>query len=267
MAMHICQAFQVNVWYESIASLCLYRFLTWIQILTGATGSLGAHLLAQLVGNSDIKTVYCLVRGSKPAERIKESLKERKIEHADFGKVVAIAADLSQPGLGLNSSILAELREEVSLIMHIAWPVNFNLRLKSFEPHIAGLHNLIQFSLSVKRSTPAQLFFCSSISAAFNTPTPAIIPEAVIEDFSRAANTGYAQSKFVGEHIVQNSRRFGALSYVVRVGQIVGDTRNGVWNDKEFVPLILRSALTLKALPGLQEVCSLHSLLKVTRAS
>ena len=139
-------------------------------------------------------------------------------------------------------------------MVHIAWPVNFNIPLQSFERHIAGLHNLLQFSLSVNRPEPAQVFFCSSISTALNTPTPASIPNAPIESSDCVSQTGYARSKFVGEHVVCNAARAGARSYVFRIGQVVGDTHKGVWNDKEFLPMLIRSALTMKALPILQDV-------------
>jgi len=196
-------------------------------------------------------------------QRILDSLKERGLEipEAHKSKIIAFAVDLSQPGFGLDASILTKMKNEVSLIVHIAWPVHFNIHLQSFEPHIAGLYNMLQFSLSVHRPQPAQLFFCSSISTAFNTPPPASIPEAPIEDFTRASSMGYAQSKLVGEHIVRNAAQAGARSYILRIGQIVGDARNGVWNDKEFIPSMIRSALTLKALPTLQEVCFFNEFL------
>lgn len=212
-----------------------------------------------MAARDEIDKVYCPVRGANPMQRILDSLKERGLElpEASKAKIIALAADLSQPDFGLDASILAQMKKEVSLIVHIAWPVNFNLPLASFEPHIAGLYNLLRFSLRVHKPQPAQLFFCSSISTALNTPHPSSIPDAPIEDLSRAASMGYAQSKLVGEHIVLNAARAGARSYVLRIGQIVGDARSGVWNDKEFIPSMIRSALTLKALPTLQEVSPL----------
>lgn len=168
-------------------------------------------------------------------------------------KIVAYAADLSLPDFGLDPTVFEEMSHKVSLVIHIAWPVNFNIHLRSFEPHIAGLHNLQQFALSV-RNQPARLFFCSSVSVAFNTPQPARIPETQIEDMIHVGRTGYAQSKLVGEHIVLNAARLGAPSHVFRIGQVVGDTQRGIWNDKEFVPLMIRSALTLGVLPELDEV-------------
>ncbi|KAH8650872.1 hypothetical protein BGZ60DRAFT_462084 [Tricladium varicosporioides] len=226
-------------------------------ILTGATGSIGAHTLAQVLANPEISKVYCLVRGENPMQRILDSLKERRLElpASSLAKIVAFVGDLSKPNFDLSPTIYAQMKKEVSLIVHIAWPVNFNIHLSSFEPHIAGLYNLLQFSLSVKRPQPAQLFFCSSISTAFNAPTPVTIPNAPIEDLTYASTMGYGQSKLVGEHIVRNAARAGAHAYVLRIGQVAGDSINGVWNDKEFIPSMIRSALTLKALPDLRERC------------
>lgn len=149
------------------------------------------------------------------------------------------------------------MRIEVGLIIHIAWPVNFNIHLRSFEPHVRGLYNLLKFSLAVHRPQPARLMFCSSVSVAQDTPasSASLVPEAPILDFRHASRTGYARSKLVGEHVVWNAvQKAEAQSSVLRIGQVVGDTKEGIWNDKDFVPMIIRSALTMGTLPLLREV-------------
>ncbi|KAK1142845.1 putative NRPS-like protein biosynthetic cluster [Aspergillus melleus] len=229
-------------------------------ILTGATGSIGAHLLHQLLSLNNIGTIYCFCRGRNPILRVLRSLESRGLalpRHTPPTRIIALTTDLDQPDFGLDATTLRELRQSVSLIIHSAWPVNFNIPLHSFEPHVEGLHHLLQFSLSVHRPDPAQVFFCSSISAAWNAPsTLQAIAEAPIEQLGFAAGMGYAQSKLVGEHIVRNAARRGARSYVLRIGQIVGDTVRGVWNESESIPLMIRSARTMKILPDLKETCS-----------
>ncbi|KAI9716320.1 MAG: putative NRPS-like protein biosynthetic cluster [Candelaria pacifica] len=227
-------------------------------VLTGATGSLGAHILAQMVNSHSTKKVYCLVRGDNPLDRVLQSLKERGtlLEPSSEHKIEALSTDFSQPDLGLTEKMMEELKAEVSLIIHLAWPVNFSIHLQSFEPHLAGLRTLLKLSLNVYRSEPARLFFASSISTAENTPSPALIANEPIDDFSHVLDMGYAQSKLVGEHMVLNAARNGARSYVLRIGQIVGDLQSGFWNDNEYVPSMIRSALIMKALPSLDETCS-----------
>lgn len=191
-------------------------------------------------------------------DRVLHSLKERHIalESSNERKIVALSADLSQADLGVGKEMMEQFITEVSLIMHLAWPVNFSIHLQSFEPHLTGLRTLLTLSLDVYRSEPARLYFASSISTAENTPPPALIPNAPIDDFSHALDMGYAESKLVGEHMVLNAARGGARSYVLRIGQIVGDKQSGFWNDSEFVPLMIRSALPMKVLPALEEDCS-----------
>ena len=211
-----------------------------------------------MVNSHTTRKVYCLVRGENPRDRVFQSLKERGItlESSSEYKIVALSTDLSQPDLGLTKEMMEQLKTEVALIIHLAWPVNFSIHLKSFEPHLAGLRTLLTLSLDVYRSEPARLFFASSISTAENTPPPALIADAPVDDFSHALNMGYAQSKLVGEHMVLNAARSGARSYVLRIGQIVGDLQSGFWNDNEYVPSMIRSALSMKALPALNENCS-----------
>lgn len=173
----------------------------------------------------------------------------------DRGMLTCLTSDLSRADLGLSPQMYKELQSQTTTIIHSAWAVNFNLGIRSFEDqHIKGVHNLVQFSLSVTTTKPARFFFCSSVAAALATPRPAMIPEAPIHDLNRALPQGYARSKLVSEHIVRNAAiDAGALTRNLRIGQIVGDGRMGLWNDTEAVPLIIRSALTLKVLPALNE--------------
>lgn len=135
----------------------------------------------------------------------------------------------------------------------MAWPVNFMLPLSAFEKHVAGTHNLIELALSVRRPKPALFIFCSSISVA---GACVVVPDDYIQDLGAAQRMGYARSKLVAELVVQNAvEQAGARVTVARIGQIVGDTVNGVWNDTEAIPLMIRSALSTNALPALAEKC------------
>lgn len=186
------------------------------------------------------------------------SLASRHINLTDIeaSKLHAVPSDLSQPNLGLGTHDLNHLLSSLSHVIHSAWAVNFNLGVRSFEAqHICGVHNLVNFCLRVSLPMPAKFFFCSSVSTASGTPKPAKIAEAAIEDLSHAQNTGYGRSKLVSEHIVRNAMRTGNMhARVLRIGQLSGDRVNADWNDTEAVALMIRSALTVGALPGLDEV-------------
>ncbi|KAL8904938.1 MAG: hypothetical protein Q9207_002932, partial [Kuettlingeria erythrocarpa] len=234
--------------------------LTTRQVLTGTTGSIGAHTLAQMLPDPNITKIYCPVRGSNPLQRVFTSLSSRHLDVPERyqDKIFAFESDLSHPAFGLDPSAFALLKRECSLIIHTAWAVNFNLPLQSFEPHIGALHNLLSLSMSVKRPQPARLFFASSISVALNSAPSSLVPDDALQtDFGNVSPTGYARSKYVGEHIVGRAViEAGAKACVLRIGQVVGDTQEGIWNDQEFLPMMIRSSFVLRVLPMQSERCS-----------
>lgn len=169
-----------------------------------------------------------------------------------------LTSSLHEPHLGLSKDTYATLQARTTHIIHAAWPVNFQLGLPSFSSSLQGLHNLLALSLTAigSDSRPARLLFCSSISVALDTPSPSLatvtVPEGPVSSSSHIQPTGYAASKLVGEKIVERANRTaGANASVVRIGQIVGDTETGVWNETEMVPLMIRSSLSMGVLPRL----------------
>ncbi|THX41432.1 acetyl-CoA synthetase-like protein [Aureobasidium pullulans] len=233
-------------------------------VVTGATGSLGAHVVAQLVRQESVTKIYCLVRASSQAigqKRVRQSLMERHVYHmlsaSALRKLVVLPATFAEPHLGLSDRVYEQLSSEVTGVLHCAWSVNFNMGLESFEKDcIAGTRHLIDLCLSSTRETPARLAFCSSVSAVARTPGN-IAPEDLPDSLSHAQGMGYAQSKLVTEHICRRAAsQTGMSARVVRVGQIVADTRQGIWNATEAIPMIFQTAVTVGALPALDETPS-----------
>jgi thioester reductase-like protein len=231
-----------------------------VVVVTGATGNLGAFIVAKLLKKPTISEVWTLVRAPGQAAagaRLYKALGDRNISLTDdeAAKLHAVPSDLSQPNLGLENHIIQHLLSSVTAIIHSAWAVNFNLGVRSFEQqHIRGTYNLINFCLRSNLPAPARFFFCSSVSTASGTPKPAVIPEQMIENLGHAQGMGYGRSKLVTEHITRNAmRQTGIHARVLRIGQLAGDTVSAQWNDTEAVALMFRSALTTNALPELDE--------------
>ena len=147
------------------------------------------------------------------------------------------------------------MKDQVSVIIHSAWDVNFKLSLRSFEQqHIKGLYHLINFSLSVRRSSPARFFFCSSVSTI---PQP--LKSELITDLASGSGTGYANYKLVCEHmLLKASTSAGASTCILRIGRIIGDKSSGMWNNTEAIPLMIRTALANGTLPSLDKVSKSH---------
>lgn len=235
-------------------------------ILTGVTGGLGAHLLSQLVRDPTVSTVWALVRASSEhaaLERTLQSLSSRGIclSVEEIRKIVAVPSDLSKPDFGLEASKIVQLRSSLTLVIHSAWAVNFNISVESFEDqHIKAVPNFINLCQSTTHGSPARFYFCSSVSSTGGTPRPGTVPETPVRDIAHVQGTGYAQSKYVAEQIVRNAMKdAGAQARVLRIGQLVGDSKVGEWNTTEGIPLMIQTAVTLGALPQLDEVSQSHS--------
>jgi thioester reductase-like protein len=237
-------------------------------LLTGPTGSLGAHILWHLVSSKRISRIHLLVRGASESlrrERVLNALSSRCLPvPRDFDtKVQIYNCKLSDPHLGLSHAEYTALSESVDVIVHLAWSVNFLQPLRSFAlTHLAGLKNLIDFALSSPprpakkgHNRPPRMIFCSSVAAVSNYS--GVVPErALVDDgdTSVAGPTGYARSKWVAErmcwHAHATTRLRGRIS-IARVGQLSGAQDTGVWSASEAYPLMLASAKATGVLPDL----------------
>lgn len=229
-------------------------------VVTGATGSLGAHVVAKLATDPSTEHIYCLVRASDSAQalqRVKESMLQRRVYHTlplnSRRKILAMPSDLSDAHLGLSDDTYVAITENLRAVIHCAWSVNFNMQLSSFEKgNISGVKHLINLCQSAQPS--ATMNFCSSVSTC-SRATTVPIPESA-PPLEWAQGMGYAQSKSVSEHLCAKAAEQGVTARVLRVGQIVADTKNGVWNAQEAVPMMMQTAVTIGALPKLKETPS-----------
>ncbi|KAK0261740.1 hypothetical protein B0A54_10062 [Friedmanniomyces endolithicus] len=235
-------------------------------VLTGATGALGAHILDQYRGKAGVRKIYCLVRGADEhaaSERLDKALVQRKLrplKDSDVSdeKVVVLQAALGDSRLGLSDDMYERIASEATIIMHVAWSVNFRMKLRSFvKDNIAGVAHLINLALASPRAEPPRFAFCSSVASALAYHgEDSLVPERIIDDTSAATALGYSQSKWVAEQICwrasEGSRMRGRVS-VFRVGQLAGDTLHGCWNVKEAWPMMLSAVKLTGSLPDLED--------------
>ncbi|KAF2156883.1 acetyl-CoA synthetase-like protein [Myriangium duriaei CBS 260.36] len=230
-------------------------------VLTGVTGALGAHLLDLYSQNDRVRRIYCLVRGSDDhacSQRVIKALEQRSLGPLDKSKVVILRSSLGDRHLGLSSADYNRLAIEASAILHVAWAVNFRMRLRSFEKdNIAGVTNLIELALQSSRPLPPRFGFCSSVASVMcsNGSSQDPIPEEISQDTGSATGLGYSRSKWVAEQICDIANRETRLAgriTVFRVGQLAGDSHRGVWNSKEAWPMMLSAVKVTGQLPDLE---------------
>jgi len=230
-----------------------------VVVLTGATGALGACILG-LLQETGVH-IYCLVRGSDEQaakERVRQALEQRGLANLDCARVQVVPALLSEERLGLSNEVYDYLAKEVTSIIHVAWTVNFRLKLRSFvKDNIAGVRNLLDLALKNRRAQPPRFTYCSSTAAILNGPlddAAGQLPEKILSSPSVASSLGYSRSKWVAEQIClqahEKTRLRGRIA-VVRVGQLAGESKHGIWNTKEAWPMLLSTARLIHCLPDL----------------
>lgn len=135
--------------------------------------------------------------------------------------------------------------------------MNFSLPLKSFvDEHLSGLHHL--FNLTISCSHAVEFTFCSSTASVLEQNQPSnTIDEEISTNPLDAGAIGYSRSKWVAESICASAaRQLAGPVNVLRLGQLTGNTENGVWNISEAWPLMLSTINVLHCLPELEEPLS-----------
>jgi hypothetical protein len=104
--------------------------LSWAErdvvVVTGTTGGLGSNILYHLVLDPKVKRVYALNRkteGKSLKERQEDALKwteelDEKTNVLLFGKLKLLECQFDQPGFGLASEVLEDIRREATHIIH-----------------------------------------------------------------------------------------------------------------------------------------------------
>ncbi|XP_049800276.1 fatty acyl-CoA reductase 1-like [Schistocerca nitens] len=110
-------------------------------LLTGATGFIGTLVLEKLLRSCPgVSAVYVLVRDKRGVplrERLRSHLEKQIFSRARqecpdcLQKVVPIAGDCTQPGLGISTVDAAELTSKVSVVLHLAATVRFDADLRT----------------------------------------------------------------------------------------------------------------------------------------
>ncbi|KAI0150728.1 nonribosomal peptide synthetase [Xylariaceae sp. FL1272] len=219
-------------------------------ILTGSTGMLGSYMLDQMMKNPAIKKIICLNRagdgGQRQQSRVMES---RGLTTTYASKTAFFHADMSRSDFGLSHTVYHELQNTADRIIHNAWPVNFNIPVESFDPHLRSVRNVADFAAQAKKRVA--VVFISSIGTGDRWDAGAgSVPEKRLEDLNLSSG-GYGRSKQIGSLILEDVAKEGDFpAAIIRVGQIAGpEGEKGFWNKQEWLPSIIASSLFLGALP------------------
>ncbi|KAI0358347.1 ketoacyl-synt-domain-containing protein, partial [Trametes cingulata] len=225
-----------------------------LVLVTGTTGSVGAHFLARLLNKQERSKVVALIRRGagdiSPVERQKATFLSRGLDVSLLAsnRLRVVSADLEQANLGLPSDLYEEIRMHLTHVVHLGWPVNFNMPLDSFKGAMLGLHGLIGLANSARKRGLVTILYASS-SAVFKNYAAATLPAEAPVPAWMAAGQGYSESKWAAERVLEiASERAIVKAVIVRIGQLTGGI-NGSWNTKEWLPALVSASAVLGCLP------------------
>nr|ATY72525.1 non-ribosomal peptide synthetase [Streptomyces thioluteus] len=221
-------------------------------LLTGATGFVGSHLLAELLAVTDAEIV-CLVRAAdadEATERLRKSFAEQQLAWpADGERITAVPSDLSRPLLGLTADRFAELAAGCDAIWHNAATVSIMRDYSSLRgANTEATRQLLR--MAAERSVPVHLV--STLSVAPPRSHSPEVPEAFLPAHPGLVY-GYQQSKWASERLLEQAAERGLPVTLHRLGRVTGPAGTGFVNQRDFLWSVLRSGIPAGILPELFE--------------
>lgn len=204
-------------------------------LLTGATGFVGGFLLWEILNSfRDRCKIIILVRCPEnvdPLDRVRSNLEFLGLWNENFvDQLVVLRADLEKTNFSLSEEKFDELSRSVDLIFHCASVVNFVFPFeKLVGPNVFSTIELIR--LAWKTGGKASFFLISSTSSA--RPIDSL-------------RSGYSQTKWLSEKLVEKSVELGFRGKIIRLGEIFPSEKNGAANRNDFQILFFATILKLK---------------------
>ncbi|KAJ2859385.1 large subunit of alpha-aminoadipate reductase, partial [Coemansia erecta] len=236
-------------------------------LLTGATGFLGAFVLAELLRRHPAATVLCLTR-AKTSEaamaRVRAAAEANLVwDEAWAPRVRAVVGDLAQPRLGMSGSDWARCAETADAIVHngalVHWVYPYE---KLRAPNVLSTIEVLRLA-AAHHAKP--LTFVSSTSALdtdhyveLGASLGAGIRESDdLEGSRHGLQTGYGQSKWVSEKLLAEARAHGLPVTIVRPGYVLGHSQTGVTNTDDFIWRLAKGCIELGQSPVMNNAVNL----------
>jgi thioester reductase-like protein len=207
--------------------------------LTGASGFLGSHILAELLDSPEqIKTVYCAMREKNHLD-VYSRLSNKM--HFYFGdkydekikKYVKIVTwEMTEPNLGLSEDEYKKLQKDIDIVIHCAANVKHYGNYSDFERiNINGTKNIIDFCIPGN----IHLHYISTMTVSGNYLLKQN-KDLAFDEYSFYNNQNfdknvYSKSKLICEAKIIENINNGLNTTIYRVGDLTGRYTDGVFQE------------------------------------
>lgn len=224
-------------------------------LVTGATGFLGAYIVAEILQTTDAE-VYCLVRpkhGNRGRDRIEAQMRHYNLWHEgdDWqaqweARVHVVDGDVILPRLGMVGPAYEALARDLDCVIHSAAHVNFIYPYEALKAtNVLGVHEIVRFAFH-GRVKPVHYL---STAAVWPMGAQYTFGEDESLDHGMLLNLGYDEAKWVAEKCLLHAADRGLPVARYRPGEVGGDSRTGQCVVDHFIVAGLKGFLQFGAFP------------------
>ncbi len=235
-------------------------------VLTGATGFLGSHVLAEILDNTSSK-VYCLLRPD-PSIDINTKLLHRlnyyfgnKYDSLINDRIFAISCDITKEDFSLDSGTVKQLTRNVSTVINCAALVKHYGAYENFKGiNVTAVKNLVDFCNTYHK----KLVHISTLSVSGNMIFDLAAQNRLLDKdilfnetnlyVGQSLENVYVRSKFEAEKLIfENMIEHNLDALVLRIGNVTNRTTDGKFqqnNEENAFANRLKAFIELKCAPN-----------------
>ena len=181
--------------------------------ITGASGWIGRHLVAELLATTEA-TLYCLLRPSDPDETL-ETATERlmavlydsdlPVNPAWRARLQPVFGDLTRPAFGLSDAQWYDLAAHCDRLFHFGASLNLMPDYATLAPlNVHALAELVRFATTARLKP---VVYCSPMTVCRRGTR--VYGEEQSPSDAQGLGSGYAQTKWAAEQVLLNARERG----------------------------------------------------------
>ena len=188
-------------------------------LVTGATGFLGAHLVAELA-KAGAREIFCLVRAADDAEaqlRLDHALASYGLNPAASVRAIRGDASCDLRELAASLSHIDAVFHCAAITEHVGWRADYE------RINVEGTRHVLDLAIMLE----APFMHVSTVSVAGLDGT--LFDERSFDVGQNVAFNEYARSKYLAERLVLDAFAKGTSGRILRVGNLTGRARDGVF--------------------------------------
>ncbi|KAK5111270.1 hypothetical protein LTR85_012211 [Meristemomyces frigidus] len=227
--------------------------------LTGATGYLGVQILLHLLASNHVAFITVLARSAgadQALERVIHTVSAAGADPHQHSKLRAWPGDLSKPNLGLSDENWSDLsgsgqrlthsHPSIDTIIHCGAVVDWT---KSYNELEAANVTSTQLLLKLALDSPHIRRFVFISGGRYPDPAKDDNDDLGAMYADAAQDSGYAQTKFVAERLVDNVRRSTHSKSVdiISPAYLIGSREHGLANQDDYLWRIIWASVRVGA--------------------